>query len=73
MCLNGIILIKFTHVLHATQNGLLHVTDKAPTAGNFATTAAGSDDRKCVCCSQAIVPMVFSKRLKGLETKRILR
>ena len=24
------------------QNGLLHVTDKAATAGNFATTAAGS-------------------------------
>ena len=62
MCLKGIILIKFTHVLHAPQNGLLHVTDKAATAaGNFATTAAGSDDRKCVCCSQAIVPMVFSK------------
>ena len=24
------------------QNGLLHVTDKAATAGNFATTADGS-------------------------------
>ena len=42
MSLNGIILIKFTHILHATANGLLHVTDKAATAGNFATTAAGS-------------------------------
>ena len=42
MYLNGIILIKFTNVLHATAKCLLHVTDKAATAGNFATTGAGS-------------------------------
>ena len=36
---NGVILIKFTHVL---ENGLLHITDPAATAGSFTTTAAGS-------------------------------
>ena len=42
MCVNGIILIKFTHVLYATAKWASHVTDKAATAGNFAKTAAGS-------------------------------
>ena len=42
MCLNGIILIKLTYVLYATAKWPSHVTHKAATAGNFATTAAGS-------------------------------
>ena len=40
---NGTISIKFTHVLVATANALLHVTDKATKAGNLTAAAAGSN------------------------------